>query len=146
MATVSFDAIVTAFEARLNVQISNVQIMDRLDDPRENPRHRAHLGVRAWPDATEDLEMYCQNDLQRMTTTVEVESLYQMRRSGSASLTTALQFEDSIRIALTNSAWWRSTLDDGAEVRYMGSEREEEEGWVFITSTFEVDHDVELGG
>ena len=146
MATVSFDAIVTAFEARLNVQISNVQIMDRLDDPRENPRHRAHLGVRAWPDATEDLEMYCQNDLQRMTTTVEVESLYQMRPSGSASLTTALQFEDSIRIALTNSAWWRSTLDDGAEVRYMGSEREEEEGWVFITSTFEVDHDVELGG
>ena len=145
MAAYEIDAIITAIEARLVAQVANIQIMDRLDDPKENPRLRAHLGVRAWPDTTDILESYTDGGIERVTDTVEVESLYELRRSGSAGRGAALAFERAIRLALTNETWYRS-IEDGIEVRYSGSERDKEEGWVFITSTFEVDHDIELGG
>ena len=145
MAAYEIDALCTAMEARLVAQVASIQIMDRLDDPVENPRLRAHLGVRVWPTSTEVLESYVQGDIERVTDTIEIESRYELRRSGATGRSAALAFERAIRVALTNGTWYHG-LEDGLEVRYVSSEREKDEGWMLTTQTLAVDHDVALGG
>jgi hypothetical protein len=145
VAAYEIDAICSAMEARLKSQISSVQIMDRLDDPSENPRMRAHLGVRVWPTSTDVLDEYVQNSLERVTDTIEVESRYELRRAGATGRSAALAFERAIRVALTSVTWYHA-LENGMEIRYTASEREKVEGWMLITTVFEVDHDQALGG
>jgi len=145
VAAYEIDALITAMETRLKAQIATIQIMDRLDDPVENPRLRAHLGVRVWPASTEVLERYVQGDLERVTDIIEVESRYELRKSGATGRSAALAFERAIRVALTSGTWYHG-LEDGLEVRYVSSEREKEEGWMLTTQTLEVDHDQALGG
>lgn len=151
MATVTLESLIDDIEARIVAQVVGVQILDRLDPPREHPAARAHQGVRVWPRATSVIDEYAETDLMRVSDEIVIESVHRVSRSADGSLDAALSFERALRNAITNEIWYdnrdgMAATGDRVEVHFESASREKVEGWLIIEQIYRFHRDATLGG